>query len=153
MRESSQELWSKRLGLMLGGLQPAERLDGLPIDGTVVLLIKMGGHPTIDRRGPAVIRGGVPVRVGEWEVVEIHDPTRTAERRYRRAVTTAGLPDRATRFVEPAGHTWEPDCVSLYGEPSPYGQPQVACTRVRGRFVWLRAATWSEVTSLGADLG
>jgi hypothetical protein len=137
---------------MLGGLQPVERLDGVPIDGTVVMLIKKDGHPVIDRRGPAVIRDGVPVRVGEWEAVELHDPTRTAERRYRRAVTTAGLPDRATRFVEPAGHDWEPDCVSAYGEPGRYGQAHVACVRVRGRFVWLRAATFQEVTDLGADL-
>ncbi len=56
------------------------------------------------------------------------------------------------RFVEPAGHEWEADVVSPYGEPCTYGQAYVACTRVQGRFVWRRAATWEEVTTLGADL-
>jgi len=153
MRESPQELWSVRLGLMLGGLQAVGRLSALPSDGTVVMLIKRNGHPILDRRGPAVIRDGVPVRVGEWEAVDAHDPARKAERRYRRAVTTAGLPDRAKRFVEPAGHDWEADTVSAYGEPGRYGQAHVACVRVRGRQVWLRAATWAEVADLGADLG
>ncbi|MGU3339450.1 hypothetical protein ACLBXJ_15645 [Methylobacterium mesophilicum] len=97
----------------------------------------------------AVVRDGQPVR----EAVELHDPERTAERRYRRAVTTAHLPDRAVRFVEPVGHDWEPECVSPYGEHGSYGQAYAACTKVAGRFVWRRAATWAEVTTLGADLG
>ncbi|TXM98712.1 hypothetical protein FV222_13995 [Methylobacterium sp. WL103] len=67
-------------------------------------------------------------------------------------MTTAHLPDRAVRFVKPAGHDWEADCVSPYGEPGPYCQAYAACTKVQGRFVWRRAATWSEVTTLGADL-
>lgn len=152
MRGAAPELWSARLAHMLGGLQPVERLDAVPVEGTVVVLIKKDGHLAMDRRGCAVVRDGQPVRIGEWEAVELHDPERTAERRYRRAVTTAHLPDRATRFVEPVGHDWEPECVSPYGEPGPYGQAYAACTRVQGRFVWRRAATWAEVTSLGADL-
>lgn len=153
MRTAARELWSVRLRHMLGGLQPVERLADVPLDGTVVMLIKKNGNRVIDRRGLAIVREGVAVPVGEWEAVEAHDPARTAQRRYRRAVTTAGLPDRATRFVEPAGHDWEAEAVSPYGDPGRYGQPYCACTKVAGRCVWRRAATWEEVTALGADLG
>lgn len=153
MQAAARELWSVRLELMLGGLSPVERLAAVPNDGTVVMLIKKGGNPVIDRRGLAIVRDGVVVPVGEREAVEAHDPGRTAQRRYRRAVTTAGLPDRAVRFVEAAGHDWEPDCVSPYGDPGRYGQAYCACTQVAGRYVWRRAATWEEVTDLGADLG
>ena len=153
MQAAARELWSVRIGHMLGGLQPVERLAAVPNDGTVVMLIKKGGNPVIDRRGCAVVRDGLAVPVGEWEAVEAHDPARTAQRRYRRAVTTAGLPDRATRFVEAAGHDWEAEVVSPYGEPGRYGQAYCACTQVAGRYVWRRAATWEEVTALGADLG
>lgn len=152
MRGAASELWSVRLAHLLGSFQPVERLTSVPVDGTVVMLIKKDGHPIIDRRGVAVIHNGKPTRVSEWDAVELHDPARAAERRYRRAVTTAGLPDRVTRFVEPAGHEWEADVVYPYGDVRRYGQAYCACTRVAGRFVWRRAATWNEVTDLGADL-
>lgn len=148
MRTTSTDLWSAELRSLRGIPQQGVRLppDAVLDEGTVVLIARAGEPRGYGVRGPAVVRDGVLVPVGEREAQDLCDPSRIAERRYAEAVDTAGLPTRETRFTEAAGHDWEPETAYPVEDG---GLALIACTRVRGRHVWKRAATYDEAKSMG----
>jgi hypothetical protein len=93
-----------------------------------------------------MVRDGVLVLIGEVEALDLLDPARAAERRYRRAVLRNGLPERETRHVYSPGHDWEAGCASPVDDE---GLAHIYCARVQGRHVWTRAVTYPEAVALG----
>lgn len=149
---SGMDVWTAVLSPALLGIpRQGVRLarDAHLAEGTVVVLARRGEPAIIGVRGPAVVRDGTLVLISEMEALDLLDPSRAAERRYRRAVLRNGLPDQLKRHVDKPGHDWEAGCASPVDDE---GLAHVYCAKVRGRHVWTRAVTYPEARELGITL-
>ena len=148
MNRDRYDLWSAEVRSLRGIPQAGELLPaGAVLDeGQVVILVRRGEAPLFGTRGPHVVRDGALIPVGESPARDLVDPARAAERRYADACYVAGLHAEERRYVEPAGHDWQAETAYPADDE---GLALELVTRVRGRHVWRRAASYAEAMSLG----